>query len=299
MNWELRAGSPGMPEELIDGGIADNLPIIPVYRFLLYAGHTQWLKLRPAVDSSDSGPARSAARPHLLLTASLEPRKQILHGETLERTVGCWPALKSRVDRLQYNVKVDSHRRTQFDLRRIQDALREKGAASGQDLAPKFDLLDLHVSCVKPEWLCGTFAFHPMLGFTRRRQAQSIAHGCASAWVHLFWEQQKNPAWTAHWWDSFSLRPGVCDGDPEMNPGSSFKLRPKPADAKGNCCFVEGHQCPFSRPELDLVAEELGQPSASLPDSDPLAPLGKETKVALHQIYQQCGKWKTHRPPVE
>jgi hypothetical protein len=42
------------------------------------------------------------------------------------------------------------------------------------------------VVTVKPEWLCSTFGFHPMLGFRRRKQAESIAHGCAMTLATLY-----------------------------------------------------------------------------------------------------------------
>src|SRR5262249_38147391 len=45
--------------------------------------------------------------------------------------------------------------------------------------------LNLQVEVVKPKWLCGTFAFHPMLGFRRKDQAASIAHGCKSTFERL------------------------------------------------------------------------------------------------------------------
>jgi hypothetical protein len=189
---------------------------------------------------------------------------------------------------LQYNVKVDSHRRTQADLRKIQLALEKQG------IAPAIKLPDLHVSCVKPEWLCGTFAFHPMLGFKRGRQACSIAHGCASTLAHLDCEQQRNKMWTSHWWKPFELRPGVCIQ--EEGPDISFKLKPQPINAAGDCCFVQGRQCPFSRPELERVQKEI---CGSTAKTDPgFSPLGKETIAALHEIYIHCGRIKTHqRPP--
>jgi predicted acylesterase/phospholipase RssA len=295
MNWELRAGSPGLPEELIDGGIADNLPIIPVYRFLFYAGYNKWLKLRPTADSKTEGPQR--ARPHLLITASLEPRRQILEGEELKWTAESWPSLKSRVSQLQYNVKVDSHRQTQADIRKILIALEKKSALTKTDITPGFELPDLHVSCVKPEWLCGTFAFHPMLGFKRKRQAESIAHGCASTLAHLSCEQKDNPPdWTPHWWRHLELHDDkVC----KRHEGSEiwFDLNPRSANDEGDCCFVKGHKCPFSRSELERVERTVRREPAE--NGEPLAALGKETISALDQIYRQCGKKKTHRRPEE
>ena len=294
MNWELRAGSPGLPEELIDGGVADNLPIIPVYRFLFYAGYKGWLKLRPTVDSEPGG--RKEARPHLLLTASLEPRRRVLKGKELQRVAECWPWLRSRTAQLQYNVKVDSHRETQHDLRRICEALRKQIPGPSE-----VELPDLHISCVKPEWLCGTFAFHPMLGFRRTRQAQNIAHGCASTLVHLHREQEKHAAWTEHWWVRIKLRPGVClpeensGNGPEEGRDNCVRLRPSPPDVDGNCCFVEGRKCPFSKPELERVKAALAPNETEDQNREPLSQLGRETAMALQEIYRRCGERKTHQ----
>jgi predicted acylesterase/phospholipase RssA len=262
MNWELRAASPGEPEELIDGGIADNLPIIPVYRFLFYAGQMDWLTLRPRVGNEN--------RPHLLLTASLERNKRELCGDDLERAVDRWPSLQRRVSELRYNVKVDSHIQSQHDLRRIHLALEKLNKL------PEITLPDLHISCVKPEWLCGTFAFHPMLGFRRERQARSIAHGCASTLVHLSRETANHPNWTQHWWKTFDLA-----ADTSANDGDKTKavaLKPRPCNAKGDCCFVHDRKCPFSESELKQVRPHLET----------------ETIAAVASIYRYCGQLRTH-----
>jgi hypothetical protein len=296
MNWELRAGSPGLPEELVDGGIADNLPIIPVYRFLFYAGacKEKWLTLRPGAKAK--GEAKQG-RPHLILTASLEPRKQVLKEKDLKRTAECWPSLKRRVDQLQYNVKVDSHRQTQEDLRTIQKALEEMAEKEGIDVKPGFELPDVHVSCVKPEWLCGTFAFHPMLGFKRERQAQSIAHGCASTLVHLHCEQKRRPDWTPSWWEKFELHDGAgTECGHQDDPEILFKLDPNPTNEQGDCCFVKGRKCPFSRAELKKVEETACRKNGR---EESLERLGEETITALNEIYLQCGEKKTHQRCVD
>ncbi|HXJ44858.1 MAG TPA: patatin-like phospholipase family protein, partial [Bryobacteraceae bacterium] len=273
MNWELRAASPGLPEQLVDGGIADNLPLVPVYRFLFYAGQAGWLALRPTPEP-EAGATKEPV-PHLLLTASLEPQKRGLSGSQLKRTAECWPELKRRVGQLKYNIKVDSHRQTQSDLRKIRAALAK------ENKVPELDLLDLHVSCVKPKWLCGTFAFHPMLGFKRDRQARSIAHGCASTLVHLHCEQLDHPSWTPHWWNPLELLDGTCTREP--GPDIHFELNPRPANSCGDCCFVRGLKCPFSEKELSCL-------NPGLP---------RETVAALDEIYHRCGQKNTHRTPKE
>jgi predicted acylesterase/phospholipase RssA len=293
MNWELRAGSPGAPEELIDGGIADNLPIIPVYRFLFGAGHSGCVKLRPTVPSNNG---KSRAVPHLLLTASLESRKLDLEGQELRQTADSWPSLKSRVTQLKYNVKVDSHRQTQVDLRKIQAKIqaalddKKKNGIAQTAPASSIELPDLHISCVKPEWLCGTFAFHPMLGFKRSRQAASIAHGCASTFVHLHCEQNENPDWVSEWWQPIQLHSDVLRAS--HGSGIRFELHPQKPNDKGDCCVVKGLTCPFSRKGLESSAKV----ACSESDQDPaLDPLGTETKSAVEEIYRQCGKRTAHQ----
>jgi predicted acylesterase/phospholipase RssA len=301
MNWELRAGTPGLPEELVDGGIADNLPIVPVYRFLFCAGHARWLKLRPRVGPAGEG--EKSARPHLILTASLEPKKITLTGDVLDETAESWPALKERVGELKYNVSVDSHCDTQTDLRKIQAALEEKNLLANVEKDDLIELPDVHISCVKPEWLCHTFAFHPMLGFKRQRQAANIAHGCASTLLHLHREQESHPDWTSQWWNTLELHPEIWLEElwnrqkpgPEGRLNESIALHPRAPNDKGDCCFVKGYVCPFSRPSLEKSEEEAGKTSAS-GAGKALDPLEPETKAALHEIYLQCGmKKKNHR----
>ena len=258
MNWELRAGVPGSPEELVDGGIADNLPILPVSRFLYLAHRQKRIALRPE------------AGPHLLFTASLEPRKRTLHPEELAQTKGKWFKTISRASELRYNVKIDSHRQTQDDLRRITNEIQAKYPGTSTDL------LDLHVSCVKPEWLCGTFGFHPMLGFRRTRQARSIAHGCATTLAHLHFERKRNPKWVGNWWNELSFKEttATLHAGPEID----FTLSPGKAEKPGDCWFRCGRTCPFSIQQLQ--ANGLTE---------------KATLGALSEIYYECGKANTHR----
>jgi hypothetical protein len=163
-------------------------------------------------------------------------------------------------------------------LRKIRAALTKENRQI------EIDLPDLHISCIKPEWLCGTFAFHPMLGFKRERQARSIAHGCATAFVHLHCEQTDHPEWTPHWWKPFELHENTCRRDAEAD--ISYTLNPRPATACGACCFVRGKTCPFSAKQVEQLNAKLG------PDGKPIA---RETIAALNEIYRFCGEKKTHR----
>jgi hypothetical protein len=73
---------------------------------------------------------------------------------------------------MKFNNKIDDFVRVQRELRNIKRQRIERG--EGDQSNP----LEIEVLAVKPEWLCGMFGFHPMLGFRRERQAASIAHGC-------------------------------------------------------------------------------------------------------------------------
>src|SRR6266568_3092759 len=153
--------------DYIDGGLMDNLPLDGVAQFLHQAakpeGQLKLIARRPQVGS--------VPVPHLLFTASLEVDPEPLSGQRLQATCASWPTLAMRARQFSYNKKLDWFTESQRDLRRIFVA-----AGSQAPWTP----LDLEVVTVKPRWLCGTFAFHPMLGFRRAKQAASIAHGCAS-----------------------------------------------------------------------------------------------------------------------
>src|SRR4029079_13395400 len=88
-----------------------------------------------------------------------------------------WMAIRARAKRLRYNGKIDRFQQGQRDIRRI---LTQRAKDGDTDIDSHDLPLNLDVLAVKPQWLCGTFAFHPMLGFNRKKQTQSIAHGCAS-----------------------------------------------------------------------------------------------------------------------
>ena len=279
-NWELRAGSSEPRQELVDGGITDNLPLIPTARFLYLASQTP----EPCRIT-----ARPAGGPHLLFTASLEPRRRVLARDELERTVRCWLGLRKRADQLRYNVKLDRNDYTQREIRRIYRKLTTEDPSLPLEQRQhieknrrQFDLLDLHVSCVKPEWLCGTFAFHPMLGFQLERQAHSIAHGCARTLVHFAREQRADNvdegrgSWTQHWWNPVKLHSGVEDKE------NSNLLKPRRCNEEGECCFQAGVKCPFS----PAAIQEINEEGERIPT---------ELAGVLARVYHGCGEPATHQ----
>jgi hypothetical protein len=125
---------------------------------------------------------------------------------------------------------------------------------------------------VKPEWLVGTFAFNPMLGFRRRLQAASIAHGCATTLVELRNRQVQNPEWTKSWGIRDDLFPDSKGNSPE-------KLKPLARTAeqrKQGKCWFRNAICPFSPQALKEVrASEI-------------------TRAEVAEIYRLCGDKLTH-----
>jgi predicted acylesterase/phospholipase RssA len=247
-------------DRYFDGGIMDNLPLDAVAQFLFEKNGD--IARRPRVDGRPV--------PHLLFTASLEVDKQALPNDRVENVSRSFLRLRKRAKTFIYNRKIDAYAKVQRDLRTIYEALDADGKT------PDWEPLDLHLVAVKPQWLCDTFGFHPMLGFRRRKQAQSIAHGCASTLAQLYAEQVRNPAWTTGWGVS-----GLDRVDPKsvlLGTGQFTLLPRRNNKTAGECWFRTGVACPFSPLSLaELSIEE-------------------ETAEQLGKIYEYCGQVETHRP---
>lgn len=252
----------------VDGGIMDNLPLSPVVKFLEEAAKQGLLARRPS-------------HPHLILSASLERRVEGFSDESeIERRFGNdWRALNQRVTELQYNRKVTAFTNAQRDVQTIYRATQATA---------KQPPLDLIVGTTKPAWLCGTFGFHPMLGFSQVKQAASIAHGCAMTLATLHQLSSQNPK------DAWGISIGCVDdeafqNDPLSPPQTGeFVVPPdylenlpwkkrKEKSANGLCWFRNA-TCPFSADGI----KQTGQAFA------------KETTTALIMIYNLCGQASTH-----
>jgi len=219
----------------LDGGIIDNLPLDAV------AQHLNRVLTTP----SDRRPAT----PHLLFTASLEVDKCVMKpgGWDIEQTRRSWRLLRNRATTFTYNRKIDAYARTQRDLRRL---VGNRPTPPGER-----SLLDLEVVAVKPKWLCGTFGFHPMLGFKRWKQAASIAHGCASTFGTMVAHERMNPGRARAWKinlddiDEQAIQlvekphserePALVEYEPVLNPRGEGK-------PVGTCWFRKTTLCPFS-----------------------------------------------------
>lgn len=255
--WEVFRSACGQ-DRYFDGGIMDNLPLDVVAEFL----HKNCgVERRPRFNDQSV--------PHLLFTASLEIDKQALPNDRVEVVSRSFLRLRKRARSFTYNRKLDSYAHVQDDLRTIYN---ECARVSRSPWVP----LDLHVVAVKPQWLCDTFGFHPMLGFRRRKQAQSIAHGCASTLAQLYTEWKKNPVWTDGWGvhgigsiESTSIK---------VDKGKTTLIPQQKQKADGECWFRKEVLCPFSPKSLAKLT------------------LNKETARQVAQIYKLCGEDETHCP---
>jgi predicted acylesterase/phospholipase RssA len=248
-------------DQYIDGGVLDNLPI-----------HRIVAHLRNSSSRSQHVPRPFGNRPHLVLTASLEPQTDVLETAEKEGLHRSWLLARRRAARLRYNQKVDRFRSAQHDLRYIYDRYASHYDLQGVPVG--IDSLDVEVVVVKPKWLCSTFGFHPMLGFRRKRQAASIAHGCAST-LHTIArilrpltadDAETDPSWPEHAW---RMNTRGLDND------AARHLVPR-TRTDGQCHFRDNVRCPFSAQALD----------PGLPPT-----MRKE----IETIYELCGKEETHQ----
>jgi predicted acylesterase/phospholipase RssA len=278
--WEIRPTDPW--QLCIDGGVLDNLPLIPTARFLFYLISKGLAKPAPSLPNTQW--SMESAVPHLIFTASLEVPPANLAGakqqQALGDTVNSWMHLRERAGRLRHNKKVDRFIEFLNDVRGLRAISTEKD----------FQIPDMHAVCVKPQWLCGTFAFHPMLGFKKIQQARSIAHGCASTFAQMHVEEKRFGAQrTRYWWKKLDINEDtIVPQDPDEY-GERSKLPPalKPAlpsqlRKPGNCWFRNDSPCPFSPQQLEIAARR----GESLP-----APVFRD----LASIYWECGKATTHQ----
>jgi len=278
-SWEVYR-HPGRVAQFADGGIMDNLPLGAVVDYLWGKDAAKRFDRRPAV-------------PHLILTATLEPEKADWSTRQDLDKLG-WPDIRSRATQLRYNSKIDKFQQGQRDIRRI---LQHRASQGDPDVHAPDIPLNLDVLAVKPQWLNGSFAFHPMLGFSREKQAASIAHGCASTICTV--ADHFAPDNQAHATDASELRQwargrGIAlDQLPsriDLAQAGPLAFGPQPLtdteQAQGQCWFraadpATGHRpiCPF-HPQSPASTE------------------GAEVSPELHKIYLACGRRKTHQTGV-
>ena len=254
-SWEVMPGTRNR-HQYIDGGVFDNLPLDAVAQFLQGSADADLITRRPMRDQQSV--------PHLIFAASLEVEPQRNIGpERLRQFAEFWPDMRRRATRLGYNRKLELYRDTQRNVRTLWN---EFGRTD------RWTPLDLEVVTVRPNWLCGTFAFHPMLGFRRSQQAASIAHGCATTLLELARLEQTPQGGT--WLDAWGIAAGRLPRHPPADRNEPI-IPPAPA-APGDCYWRPGKPCPYSGAEL----AKLALPAA--------------TVAALGEIYRACGEARTH-----
>ncbi len=274
-SWEIYR-RPEQVAQYADGGIMDNLPLGAVVEYLWGKDSASRFERRPDV-------------PHLILTATLEPEKaDWTDKEDLEK-LG-WSKISARATQLRYNGKIDKFQQAQRDIRRI---IKQRADEGDPDVAAPDLPLNLDVLAVKPQWLCGTFAFHPMLGFSRAKQAESIAHGCASTICAV--ADHFDPSNTAHAIDVGALR--------NWATGRGIALDQLPERANPECGGVLG----YGPVRLSAGEQEQGacwfrradprtgqRPVCPFHPKSPACDEGGELDDELHKIYLACGRRKTH-----
>ena len=247
-SWDLNPGTHKI-DQFIDGGVMDNLPLEPV--------------LTEMRNMADSGtiPLRSKHGPNLMFAASLEVDSRGIDDAHLDGMASYWPELRSRAEELKYNTKLDNFERVTASIQSIH-----------RDAEVLRTPMRVKVLAIKPRWLPSTFAFHPMLGFRRKTQIRSIAHGCAATLLAFGGEKENIAAWKMNM--------------AAVPPASSFKAALKRLDKdtdseieSGNCWLLNNVKCPFSEPELDKFKNSQ---------------ISESTKIWLNKIHESCWNRKTH-----
>ena len=232
--WEL-AACLDPTDRFVDGGIMDNLPLDAIANFLDLAGETTMITKEPE-------------SPHLMVGASLEvnaPPYALTF--TRERLKSSWPLLRSRAKQLSYNTKLDTYEHAEQAIRHV-----HKRGSGRTGFSEERSLLSLQLVSIKPNWLCGTFAVHPMLGFRRKKQMMSIAHGCASTIRRFIELHEKEPGKYEGWGLSSKNFPPTLPTWSE-----AFKAWKERERTKGECWLRPGCTCPFSRKALEAVKPDL------------------------------------------
>jgi predicted acylesterase/phospholipase RssA len=259
-SWEVFT-TPSKIAQYSDGGMLDNLPFHSVVDF---------------IEQHQPAKGASCNFPHLIFTASLESEPERWSEKQTRSAAGSWLSVRHRAMEMKFNKKIDDFVRVQRELRNIkrQRTERDEGGQSNP--------LEIEVLAVKPEWLCGMFGFHPMLGFRRERQAASIAHGCYQTlnavrnFPNFFADGEPRSAEQkaeterslVEWgFNVEKLREGLVPRSKEEEV---------PNRNEGRCWHYPGIECPFSDRSGGRIGEDvrIGRP--------------------LNRIYELCRDKRTH-----
>jgi predicted acylesterase/phospholipase RssA len=248
-SWEVFVGD-NRSDQLVDGGVMDNLPLTAVVDYLSGEVVARRAATRPQNET-----------PHLIFTGSLERDPRRLSHEQAARVAARWPDARRHAREHQYNGKIDSFATAQREFREIYSYY--SSSLVNQPWLP----VDIEVVVAKPRWLCGTFAFHPMLGFERPRQAASIAHGCATTLATFAALEKERARWLNEWHIDGSVRAS-------FDHAALRTLTPK-TKADGTCHFRTAGVCPFSSAATEGALGHGGS--------------------AVNDVYQACGRRTTHQ----
>jgi len=263
--------------QFIDGGVMDNLPIDAVVQLLLDTSHQEpgkeLIKRRPFSCAGN----KQQPVPHLAFAASLEPEVEPIELDAdaaLSALENYWPALNSRAKKLGYNNKLDNYSDAARDISALHDHFYNERDGTDEHVA-----LDLEIVALKPKWLCGTFAFHPMLGYRRLRQAESIAHGCALTFLKF---SEYPEAWLGAWGIDYSKLPKK--GTTLVGAHDAWQSQ-RPNTTNGKCWLRPEGRCPYSHEALNELNSGMG---------DCIRRLDSQTIEELSLIYTRCQILKTH-----
>ena len=232
-SWDLIPGT-SKENQYIDGGVMDNLPLQSVLEIMrgMADGKTSEKYGSQEVPNRLRIPLRPSSAPHLMLAASLEVDPRSRRQVDPEILRNYWPELSARAKELKYNDKLNTFAHVAENLQEI-NAKVDGG----------YDPLRVKVLGIKPQWLCNTFAFHPMLGFRRTLQAASIAHGCAATLLAMSELDEDVGAW--------GLNPdAVPDVDDFEQAFEKLKINRKDRMNAGKC-WLNGLQCPYSKGSVE------------------------------------------------
>jgi predicted acylesterase/phospholipase RssA len=259
--------------QYIDGGVMDNLPIDAVAHFLgdtsAVTNHGGLIKRRP-----------TSGVPHLVFAASLEPHVALLDGAALYALQDDWPALVRRVKQLSYNRKLNTYHQAAYEIGRLHDHYYD-GQQAPDSTADKS--VNLEITALKPNWLCGTFAFHPMLGYRRHRQAQSIAHGCAMTLLKFREYDEKR---LTVWGIDDNQLPSTADLSEAQKDWNQRRKSANP----GECWLRQGAPCPFSKAYLDALNQKIKQETQQCDKC-----LDSTTIAQIARIHTCCSHPGTHK----
>ena len=126
------------------------------------------------------------------------------------------------------------------------DAGSRRQDPAGSPRVVEFHPVHIKVMAIKPNRLCGTFGFHPILGFRRKSQARSISHGGASTLL-TFARAAQDPAQSrspAEWGIAVGAIPLVTDR------AAAFTRERKPGDG---LCWLSDQPCPDRNTHLRSI----------------------------------------------